>query len=304
MAEMTQTLASMRQSIERKVHARDATGPLKSAIDRAINDAYSRIMSFNEWVWSQAEGAMLTYAPLTEADGGVLTPGGASYIRLDAAVPAPIDDVGSGWIVQASTRRSIVSQGTGADDGKLTLALQWPNGDVVTSYALYCIAYNPSSLAIGKVNTVLIEDEGSLTELDFLDTPQFSEEYLDDISPGKPEYYTVLRYSSAGYPLFGLGPIPDEQYQIVFRYYRRPLALVNDTDSPILPPQWHHAIEEGALEDLFGSFFQDQYQANRHSAQFQRTLRAMLAESQATTRSVHYLGGAPPRATNWQERVD
>lgn len=293
MTEMTQTLAAMRQSIQRKLHATNASGPLVSAIDKAVNDAYARIMSHHEWIWAQAEGAMLTYAPLSEADGGTLTVAGAGNIRLDAAVPAGIDDVGNGWLVQGVVRRSIVSQGTGGSDGQLTLAVGWPNTDAVTDYDLYCIAYNPSTLAIGKVNSVLVESDTTQTELEYQTTPDFQTDYLDTLSTGTPEHYTILKYSTLGYPMFSFGPIPDEQYQITFRYQRRALALVNDTDVPIIPPQWHNILEEGALADIYGSFAYDSYQAARHDAVFQRGLRQMMSESQGTTQVVHYLGGKP-----------
>ena len=302
MTEMSQTLAGFRQSIQRKLHATASSGPIVSAIDKALNDTYARIMASHEWVWAQAEGAMLTYAPLSEADGGNLTVAGTGNIRLEAAVPAPINDVGNGWVVQAAVRRAISSQGTGADDGKLTLALGWPNTDTVTDYDLYCVAYNPSTLAIGKVNDALLGDDGTETPLEYLPTPEFQTKYLNDLNTGTPEHYTILRYSTLGFPMFAFGPIPDAQYQITFRYQRRALALVNDTDVPIIPPQWHHVLEEGALADVYGSFAYDSYQAARHDAIYQRGLRLMMSESQGSTQVTHYMGGRP-QTVNW-DKVD
>lgn len=291
MAEMTQTLASMRQSIERKIHARDSVGPLKSAIDRAINDAYSRIIWHNEWVWTQAEGVMLTYAKVP--DGGItITPDPADYSTIDVT-GVTLTNIGSGWILKSGdTWRQISSVDIPGEE--VSLAVAWPNGDAITTWEMFAASYNPSSLAIGKMQKVVCEGE----EVVYKDPITFSEDYLMTPELGTPEYYTILKYSSLGNPILAFGPIPDTELQITMRYYRRPQALVNDTDTPILPPQFHYVIEEGALSDLYGAFFHDQYQAQRHEAMFTRALQTMMRENQGATRQVAYMGG-PKSPYDW-----
>jgi hypothetical protein len=186
-----------------------------------------------------------------------------------------------------------VSSKAGAD---MTLAIGWPDTDPITTYSLFAVAYNPSTLAVGKIQNISVYDGTTSETLDYIDPIEFTEEYLASFDRGTPEKYTILKYSQTGFPILAFGPIPDTSMPISMRYYRRPQLLSLDTDTPMLPPHWQHVVEEGALADLYGSFLLDQYQANRHEHQFDRLLRTMMAESQGSTRQVSYMGGPKRRA--------
>lgn len=44
--------------------------------------------------------------------------------------------------------------------------------------------------------------------------------------------------------------IPDEDKEITFRYYRRPIPLVSDTDTPIIPPEYHQILVDLTISEL------------------------------------------------------
>lgn len=57
-----------------------------------------------------------------------------------------------------------------------------------------------------------------------------------------PQY--VFRSPSQEY---GLVPPPDNEYEIVYEYYRLPVDLINATDVPTIPEQFRHVIVDGAM---------------------------------------------------------
>lgn len=57
-----------------------------------------------------------------------------------------------------------------------------------------------------------------------------------------PEY--VFRAPSNEY---GLVPPPNEEYEVVYEYYRLPVDLENPTDVPTVPEQFRHVIVDGAM---------------------------------------------------------
>lgn len=46
---------------------------------------------------------------------------------------------------------------------------------------------------------------------------------------------------------YGLHPIPDQAYELVFEYYRLPVDLQNHSDVPVVPEQFRSVIVDGAM---------------------------------------------------------
>lgn len=53
---------------------------------------------------------------------------------------------------------------------------------------------------------------------------------------GSPAYYTFTGANTRVYPA------PDGVYNLELRYWKMPAPLVNDSDVPILPTDWHHLL--------------------------------------------------------------
>lgn len=46
---------------------------------------------------------------------------------------------------------------------------------------------------------------------------------------------------------FGVYPVPDNAYELVYEYYRLPVDLVSATDVPTIPEQFRYVITDGAM---------------------------------------------------------
>lgn len=96
-----------------------------------------------------------------------------------------------------------------------------------------------------KANTTLGNTTSRLTVLSY-------EEYLDkfvdqeynssNVKADLPRY--VFRTPDLQY---GLVPMPDKAYEIVYEYYRLPIDLVEATDVPNIPEQFRNIIVDGAM---------------------------------------------------------
>jgi len=86
-------------------------------------------------------------------------------------------------------------------------------------------------------------------KLKIISYEEYLEKYVDD------EYNTsntgiralprlVFRTPNQG---FGVYPVPDNNYELVYEYYRLPVDLINATDVPTVPEQFRHIIVNGAM---------------------------------------------------------
>ena len=80
------------------------------------------------------------------------------------------------------------------------------------------------------------------------------QEYRDEANEGVPAY--VFRTPNLEY---GLTPKPDQEYELVYEYYRIPVDLVSATDVPDVPERFRHVVVDGAMyyAYLFRSNTQD-----------------------------------------------
>lgn len=89
------------------------------------------------------------------------------------------------------------------------------------------------------------EGEGNEGLLSFVEYNEFRRTILVGASEeqtGHPRLYTINDQGS-----LALHPIPDDVYTIRGRFHRAPQALVNDSDVPEMPAQFHRAITYRAL---------------------------------------------------------
>lgn len=71
-------------------------------------------------------------------------------------------------------------------------------------------------------------------------------EYDSAVGRGLPRY--VFRTPSLE---FGVYPVPNEDYPIVYEYYRTPVDLIKATDAPQIPEQFANVILEGAMYHVY-----------------------------------------------------
>lgn len=137
----------------------------------------------------------------------------------------------------------------------------------LTSFANYKInafrQYNP---ALGY---------GSEQRLNFMTYESFRDMYQYAsmrTTQAMPVVFTV-DYSKN----FLLGPIPDQVYVVNGLAYAQPTALVNDTDTPTMPPQYHMAIVWRAL--MYYGQFEAAPEAYSHGQnEYTRLMDRLLAD--------------------------
>ena len=73
---------------------------------------------------------------------------------------------------------------------------------------------------------------------------------------------------------FGLVNPPDQNYEVVYEYYRLPVDLINDTDVPSVPEQFRYVIVNGAM--YFAYMFRGESQeSNMMQSRFEQEIKQM-----------------------------
>jgi len=73
---------------------------------------------------------------------------------------------------------------------------------------------------------------------------------------------------------FGIINPPDQNYEVVYEYYRLPVDLINDTDVPSIPEQFRYVIVNGAM--YFAYMFRGEAQeSNMMQSRFEQEIKQM-----------------------------
>lgn len=112
-------------------------------------------------------------------------------------------------------------------------------------------------------------------KLKFIDYKDYLNSYIDD------EYNTETSIRDLPYKVFltpdeqyGVWPVPDEDYELVYEYYKVPTDLVAYDDVPTIPEQFRYIIGDGAHYYLH--FFRGSYEeADRLWAKYNEAIKDM-----------------------------
>ena len=123
-----------------------------------------------------------------------------------------------------------------------------------------------------KQNDTLNNPTVKLTELDY-------NEYLDRFVDLEYATSTSVRglpsrvFRTPGQE-FGIINPPDQNYELVYEYYRLPVDLINDTDVPSIPEQFRYVIVNGAM--YFAYMFRGESQeSNMMQSRFEQEIKQM-----------------------------
>lgn len=96
---------------------------------------------------------------------------------------------------------------------------------------------------------------------------------FDDTTPssGKPTSYIII-----GATLY-LYPTPDAVYSLTLRYYKLPADLVNNTDEPEIPEQYHHLLEHYAQRKAYERE-SDRDMAQYHAGIYETEMAKLLGQ--------------------------
>lgn len=67
------------------------------------------------------------------------------------------------------------------------------------------------------------------------------------VTSGAPTYYAL---TGANVRLY---PVPDGVYNLVLRYWKLPAQLVNDSDTPTMPEDWHRLLWYWAVKECYAA---------------------------------------------------
>lgn len=128
------------------------------------------------------------------------------------------------------------------------------------------------SFRIKRNNTL-----GNATQkLAVLSYEDYLERYLDDeYNTSNTSIRTIPRYIfRTPDQNFGVYPVPDKAYELVYEYYRLPVDLVSATDVPSLPEQFRSIIIDGAMYYAY-TFRGNSQDATLHMQKFEEGIKDM-----------------------------
>lgn len=123
-----------------------------------------------------------------------------------------------------------------------------------------------------KKNSTLNNDTVKLEIISYEDYLEkyLDQEYTSDTSVrGVPQY--VFRAPNME---FGLVPCPDQNYELVYEYYRNTVDLINYDDVPDIPEIFKHVIVEGAMYYCY-MFRSNEQAASLSKAKFDKGVKNM-----------------------------
>jgi hypothetical protein len=116
---------------------------------------------------------------------------------------------------------------------------------------------------------VYLWDENG-AELSYVVQDEFQARYFPSSSPGTPEAYTVVNQ------LVYLGPTPSSAVNYLTYYRRRLSPLVDESDYPMLPPEYHLMLVHGGRAELLAA--SDDPMGQTMEQQWQMDLEALRRE--------------------------
>lgn len=120
--------------------------------------------------------------------------------------------------------------------------------------------------------------DGIISEIymDYLGYNEWRDMYLYGalrFTQSRPNVFSVLPADHS----IVLGPVPITGYVFEIDYFREPYKLVNDTDVPTLPPQWHMAIVYKAMM-RYGKYEENEQIVADNKEEYQKLIREMQAD--------------------------
>lgn len=272
-------LGQLRASLSKKLKSGDAG--LLTSIETEINLVHSEILSQEDWVWARRRGSFLSVAPTTasvsvSSNKDTLSSADTNFETLGFTAGALIIDANDSNVIRRTTN---VSQYT------LTLDAEWPN-TTSTSINIYQPEYALSG--IRKIRRIEYNEAGNVYRLKYKE-PDISDPLglTTYTSSDYDEYYWVPRYTSEGYPVVAIEPVPDQQKRYLVYYYKAHQDMTADTDQPLIPPQWHWVLAAGSLANLLSELYRDDPKAASDAqGRYQNGIRLMRRENTVATASV------------------
>lgn len=175
--------------------------------------------------------------------------------------------------VYVNDAQSSIARRVGYYTSEASVALTTTAGTALYAWPTLSAGSGPSSPWFG--NAPALARVRSLVDLD--QQRDLQSVLLDDIDQsssqsGRPTAYAL---DGAGLHLY---PSPDGVYHLELRYWQLPSLLVNDSDVPSLPADWHRLLWMWALAECYYAE-DDPQNGQMWEARFEKTLAQFSADA-------------------------
>lgn len=130
------------------------------------------------------------------------------------------------------------------------------------------------------------------TQLDVLSYTEYLDRFRaeDDVG-GTGAYAAPIRVFQTQESKYGLSPIPDETYELEYKYWSFPADLSAHDDTPVIPDRFRHVIIDGAMAYMM------RFRSNEQSAMIHQNnysdgismMRRLLLDDPINVRSTYIL---------------
>lgn len=226
-----------------------------------LNEAYRFLAGLREWSWMLKNGTVQTTADITSLTASVNA--AATAVTLSATYASSLAD---DYYIQFSDTSDdwylITAHTAGTDAVTISPAY---NGSANLSAGTAKIRRVFYSLASDADRIIDMYEAIDDKQLIYVDPRDLDRQVPDPTSTGTPETYTLLGFDSSNQWRAHFYPIPDDNINVQYRYYRSIADLSADTDTPILPAKWHMGIVFTALAMFAHPYIDDSRMASAES---------------------------------------
>lgn len=269
----------------------------KRAINTALHDMHMG-EDRGAFYWTERRARIVTAAPYTT---GTVTIAAAARTQVDGASTAwntavtgfGVANAIAGYKFRVSGQQEVYGITSVLTDTSLSLADTY-TGDAVaaTSYQILVDEYSLASDFGEPIDERNFSDEW---EIPIIGSREFYRRFPRNIITGKPRCCTFITTGLSGTSVVRkilFYPVPDNEYSIPYRYVTTNLAVSSagvaqtqlsaDTDEPIVPLQFRHALLYHALSHWYRDRKDDQrsQEARNEYVDIIRRIRAKTAPYQ------------------------
>lgn len=277
----------------------DANGTIAAKITEWVNSRYRYICGKGSWNWLIKDSIIQT---TTEITTGTVTATLDSTTITFSNAPTPSV---AGWFIQFSS----------SDDWYEIASHTAATTSAVLANAYLLTTSSTLTFKLRKVYYTLPTDLGKLLDirqsrddikLTYIPIRKLDRYVADRTQSGEPEFYSFVGVNSSGVYRLEFYPVPNVKMNLNVRYYQLVAELSGDSDTPLIPTQFHDILVWDVL-GTYGYNFLDDTRINEAKAEANRLMDDMkknelITEDIAVRESFDINSGNS--ATEWLRRMD
>lgn len=264
------TLADLKEDFLVRVRESQSVTANATIATRYLNIALQdmHIEQLNRFPWAERRGVLITRAPYTTGTVSITTASSRTAVSGTSTLWTTTDTYGianarAGGKIKFSGVNEVSEVATVGGAGSITLYSTYTGSDLTD--ASYTYFEDEYALASDFARFVDLRNFSTDLDVPLIDRREFRQWYPRNDTSGKPRVATAIIRSFSGTSALRhtvvLHPYPDAAYSIPYWYVTNNLAVTSagveqerlsaDTDEPIVPHQYRHAIVFHALYHFY-----------------------------------------------------